>query len=145
MLTSSQTRKLTGLNKDARRIHRAIPIHRSHAALLNSFELIINISAFFTDDRNDGKVILLGKIKVALIAGWYTHDSTGTVIKKHVIRHPNRNGFAGDGIECIAPREYAVLLAVGSLPLNGSNFCGSFLQIGKGSLIFRADNKFCRK
>ena len=68
MFTATKTGKRTGLDENTYGIHWSVPVNGSYLVLGNSLELLVNISSLFANNRNNRQVILLSKVKVALIA-----------------------------------------------------------------------------
>ena len=68
MLTATKSSERTRLNKNTNGIHWTVPVNGSYLVLGNSLELLVNISSLFANNRDNRQVILLSKVKVALIA-----------------------------------------------------------------------------
>ena len=68
MFTTAKSGERTRLDKNTNGIHWSVPVNGGYLVLGNSLELLVNISSLFANDRNNRQVILLSKVKVALIA-----------------------------------------------------------------------------
>ena len=49
---------------------------------------------------------------IALVVCWHRHNRTRTVAAEHVVRHPDRDFVAIDGVDSVAASEYAGFLLV---------------------------------
>ena len=64
------------------------------------------------NDLNDRNIELLRKFEVTVIVGRHTHDRTGTIVRQHIIRQPDRHFSSVQRVDGIASGKYPGLFLI---------------------------------
>ena len=141
VLAAHEAGELAGLHEDALGGHGLGPVDARDNAALLILELRVKGVVFGDDDGDDGKIVLLGKLEVALVAAGDGHDGTSAIVRNDVVRNPNRDLLAVDGVHHIAAGEGAVLLLAALSALDGSDLLGVIDHLHDSFLVRSALNE----
>ena len=125
VLAARKAGVLAGLHQSALGLHGALPVDAGDHAALFVLELLEQRVVVAQDDGDDGQVVFLGELEVALVAARHCHDRTGAVIGHDVVGNPHGHLLAVDGVHHITASERAVLLLAALRTLD----CGDLLRV----------------
>ena len=138
VVTAGHAGELPGLHHDAIAVEGLVPVHIGHLEVAHVGELGGKRTICRHHDRRDGQAVLARKLEVALVATGHGHDGASAVIGQHVIGNPDRHLGTVDGIDDIAARERAVLLAVAHRALDGRGGGSNLLHLAYLGLVLGA-------
>ena len=141
MLAADHAGVLAGLDQRALAGERLLPIDGRDDRALLVLELVEQRIVIGEDDGDNGQVVLLGKLEVALVAARYGHDGAGSVIGDDVVGDPYRHLGAGDRVENITVREGAVLLKGALGALDGRDMLSALDHLADGLLVLGSLDK----
>ena len=141
MLAAHHAGVLAGLHEEALGRHGRLPIDARHDALTLVLELGVEGVVLPHDDGDDGQVVLLGELEVALVAAGNCHDGARAVVGDDVVGDPDGHLDAVDGVHHIAAGEGAVLLELALGALDCGDLLGTLDDLADGSLVFGARDK----
>ena len=141
VLAALEAGELAGLDEVALGVHGVVPVDGADANALLVLELRVERVVLLADDRHDVEVVLLGELEVALVAAGHAHDRAGAVVHEHVVGDPDRRGTAGDRVDDVAAREDAVLLAGGTLSVDGRDLLRGGLELLEVVLVLGAGDE----
>ena len=138
MLAARKAGVLAGLHQSTLGLHGAIPIDAGDHTALFVFELLEQRVVVTQDDGDDGQVVFLGELEVALVAARHSHNRAGAVIGHDVVGNPHGHLLAVDGVHHITAGERTVLLLVALRTLDGGDLLRVLDHLHDRGLILRA-------
>ena len=138
MLAAREAGVLAGLHQSALSLHGALPVDAGDHAALFVLELLEQRVIAAQDDGDDGQVVFLGELEVALVAARHCHDRAGAVIGHDVVGNPHGHLLAVDGVHHITAGERAVLLLVALRTLDGGDLLSVLDHLHDRGLVLRA-------
>ena len=145
VLAALEAGELAGLHEVALGVHGVVPGDARDLELALVLELVVEGIVLLADDRGDLQAVLLGEVEVALVAAGHAHDGAGAVVHEDIICDPDRGGPAVDGVDDVAAREHAVLLARRSLAVDARDLLGGLLELLERGLALGAGNELSGK